>query len=221
MSHEIDTRTCRMDIVVLGARRLRDNDRILLCLGKEHGRLDTVAAGARKPGSRLHGRLEPFSFLDATLYRRHGSELWNLRDANVSLPSPQPADWRTAIAVQAAAELLVLGGPGEGSEREGYSLALAFRSAIEAAADPTAVLAAFALTWSRTSGFGEPTATESRPHPEPIRKFLERTRSDPPPAWRRYRPRESSRRLILGFVREHIESQIEKTWKGMRMVEKE
>jgi hypothetical protein len=219
MSREIDSRSTRMHVVVLAGRKLRDNDRILLLLGRDHGRLDAVAAGSRKPRNRFQGKIEPFTFLDASLYRRPGGELWTLREVAVEAASPKLTDWRSTIALQAAAELLVHGGPGEGAEREGYTLARAFHQEISEARDPVAVLAAFALAWSRSSGFGEPRVTGADPCAAGVKRFLERSASDPVTCWRRYRPRDAIRRELAALIRGHIETNTDKAWQGMRMLE--
>jgi hypothetical protein len=218
MSREIDSRSTRMPVVVLAGRKLRDHDRILLLLGRDHGRLDAVAAGARKPGNRFQGMIEPFSFLDASLYRKPGGELWTLRDATVVAASPQLTSWQSTLALQAAAELLVHGGPGEGAEREGYTLARAFHQEISAALDPVAVLSAFALAWSRASGFGEPRVEGAGTNVSGVRRFLERSASDPIDCWRRYRPRDTVRSALMSVVRDHIETHTDKAWKGMRIL---
>lgn len=69
-------------ILVLRTYKLGESDRILSCLSKEHGKVRVVAKGARKPKGKFGGRIEPFTELNASLWRGRG-ELDTLRQVDV------------------------------------------------------------------------------------------------------------------------------------------
>jgi DNA repair protein RecO (recombination protein O) len=54
--------------VVLRTYKLGETDRIVNVLTPGRGKIRAVAKGVRKPGSRIGGRLEPFSHVDLQLY---------------------------------------------------------------------------------------------------------------------------------------------------------
>ncbi len=69
-------------ILVLRTYKLAESDRILSCLAKQHGKIRVVAKGARKPKSKFGGRVEPFTELNASLWKGRG-ELDTLRQVDV------------------------------------------------------------------------------------------------------------------------------------------
>ncbi len=64
-----EERSYRAEGIVLGARALGEADRIVRFLTREHGKLDAVAKGARRPKSRIGGRLEPAGRVEMMLHR--------------------------------------------------------------------------------------------------------------------------------------------------------
>lgn len=62
MTHEVSVRA-----LVLRRRDLGENDRSLILLTPELGKIEVTARGARKPGSRLASASEPLAFLYAQL----------------------------------------------------------------------------------------------------------------------------------------------------------
>lgn len=71
-------------------RRIRwsDTSLILHLYSLDHGRISAMARGALRPGGRLHGMLELFSGISATLSRREGREMDTLIEAAVEEPMP-------------------------------------------------------------------------------------------------------------------------------------
>lgn len=60
-------RTYSANAIVLKRIDLAEKDRILTLYTREHGRMSAVAKGARKPGSKLSGSSEPFTFIRGLL----------------------------------------------------------------------------------------------------------------------------------------------------------
>ena len=57
---------------MLRSIRYAEADRVLHLYSREHGRLNAIAKGARRPRSRFGGRLEPFFRLSLVLYKGRG-----------------------------------------------------------------------------------------------------------------------------------------------------
>jgi DNA repair protein RecO (recombination protein O) len=66
------SKTFKTEAVVLRSIRYAEADRIVHLYSPEHGRLNAIAKGARKPKSRFGGRLEPFFRLRLVLYSGKG-----------------------------------------------------------------------------------------------------------------------------------------------------
>lgn len=60
------------ELVVLRAHQLGEADRIVTCVGREHGKLRAVVRGVRRTTSKIGARLEPFNVVDAQLFTRAG-----------------------------------------------------------------------------------------------------------------------------------------------------
>jgi len=67
-------------VVVLQTYAYSDTSKILRLMTREHGPRSAIARGARRPGSRFGGLIEPFAEGAATLYLREGRELHTLSD---------------------------------------------------------------------------------------------------------------------------------------------
>jgi len=81
------TRTYTVSSVVLRRIDLGEKDRILTVYTKEHGKLAAVAKGARRPGSRLAGASEPFTY--ARMFLSTGKELDVLTQAEIRESFPR------------------------------------------------------------------------------------------------------------------------------------
>ena len=75
--------------IILRARSLTETSLIVHWLTREHGRLATVAKGARRPKSPLRGKLDLFYVADFSFARSRRSELHALRE--VVLRETHPA----------------------------------------------------------------------------------------------------------------------------------
>jgi len=62
------TRSVKTQALVAGTLRYGEADRILTLYTRERGRVAAIAKGARRPRSKLGGRLEPFSLVHVVLY---------------------------------------------------------------------------------------------------------------------------------------------------------
>lgn len=69
--------------LLLRKTKLSDTSLILTWLTLAHGKMKTVAKGARQPKSRFAGRLDLFFECDITIARSRKSELHTLRDADL------------------------------------------------------------------------------------------------------------------------------------------
>lgn len=66
--------------IIVRLRPLTETSLIVHWLTREHGRIATVAKGARKPKSSYHGKLDLFFTADFTFVRSRRSDLHNLRE---------------------------------------------------------------------------------------------------------------------------------------------
>jgi DNA repair protein RecO (recombination protein O) len=66
--------------IILRLRPLTESSLIVHWLTEEHGRVATVAKGARKPKSVLHGKLDLYFRSEFTFVRSRRSDLHNLRE---------------------------------------------------------------------------------------------------------------------------------------------
>ena len=60
------------EALVIGSMRYRDADRILTLYTRDRGRLSAIAKGVRRTKSKVGGRLEPYSLVQASLNSGHG-----------------------------------------------------------------------------------------------------------------------------------------------------
>ncbi len=67
--------------VVLRTHKFGEADRIIVMLGEQTGKIRAVAKGVRKTASKIGARLEPFSHVDAQLYK--GRELDTVRQVEL------------------------------------------------------------------------------------------------------------------------------------------
>jgi len=95
--------------MVLRTRPLTETSLIVHWLTADHGRLATVAKGARRPKSPFRGKLDLFYLADFSFVRSRSSELHNLREVNVidtssflrqDLASLQQASYATGLLEQ-------------------------------------------------------------------------------------------------------------------------
>lgn len=80
----VRSRYLQTQALVVGTMRYREADRILTLYTRERGRLSALAKGVRRTKSRVGGRVEPFSLLQAQLYRGPGGSLYTLTGAETT-----------------------------------------------------------------------------------------------------------------------------------------
>lgn len=71
------------EAIVLRHYVLSEADRIVVLFAPEPGKIRAVARGARRPKSRLAGSLEPLNHVRVQLYSKEGSELAQIRQADI------------------------------------------------------------------------------------------------------------------------------------------
>lgn len=102
MSH---SRTFRTLALVLKRRNFGESDRLLTLLTPQHGRIEAIAKGARKPASRKTGHVELFTEVDVLLAK--GRELHIVTQAEMRQPYlPIREDLVRGAYANYAAELL-------------------------------------------------------------------------------------------------------------------
>lgn len=99
------------EVVVLRTQLLGEADRIVTLFGRERGKIRAVARGVRRTSSKMGGRLEPFSVVDAQLYSKNPNDRSKLETVTqaVSLESFTEAivaDYERYAAANAMAEVL-------------------------------------------------------------------------------------------------------------------
>jgi DNA repair protein RecO (recombination protein O) len=140
--------------IVLRTYKLGETDRIVHLLTQGQGKVRAVAKGVRRPGSRLGGRLEPFSHVDLQLYR--GRDLDIVTQAELISPfAGVRADWvRSACAstmVEAADQLAQ---PEERSNPLFLLLLSGLRALARAPRHPALTLDAYLLRLVGVAGYG-------------------------------------------------------------------
>lgn len=89
-------RTSTVDGIVLRRISLGEKDRILTIYTREQGKLSAVAKGSRRPGSKLAGASEPFTY--AKMQLASGRELDVLTQADIKESFPNVKSDITSIA---------------------------------------------------------------------------------------------------------------------------
>lgn len=90
--------------LVVGSMRYREADRILTLYTRERGRLSALVKGVRRTKSRVGGRVEPFSLIEAQLYRGTAGSLYTLTGVETTRTFMGARD--TLFRMQAGARLL-------------------------------------------------------------------------------------------------------------------
>jgi DNA repair protein RecO (recombination protein O) len=93
--------------VILRIRPLTDTSLIVHWLCPEHGRLATVAKGARRPKSSFAGRLDVFLEAEFSFVRSRRSELHTLREVDVTRRHPHFSTDLHALEVAAYAVAMI------------------------------------------------------------------------------------------------------------------
>jgi len=147
------SRAYRDQGIVLRTHKLGETDRIITLLLQGRGKVRAVAKGVRRPGSRIGGRLEPFTYVDLELHEGRNLDVVRqveILDAHDALR----ADDRLHAAASVMAELVdVVSGEGQ----RDMALFLQLRAGLAAlVADPASAgvfVDAFLLRAASVVGF--------------------------------------------------------------------
>lgn len=101
--HTCPVATIETEAVVLRALRYAEADAVLALYTRAAGRVSAIAKGARKPTSRLGGRLQPGVAAQTTLYRGRG-DMFTVRGASVL--DARAGLWVEGWRLQAAGSVL-------------------------------------------------------------------------------------------------------------------
>ncbi|MDD2233700.1 MAG: DNA repair protein RecO [Desulfitobacteriaceae bacterium] len=139
------------DAIVIRSREYAEADRILTIFSREHGKLQVIAKGVRKPKSRQRGGTQLFTYADFLLYQGRNLD-------TVSQVSPKESfahlwdDLERTMAATGMAELLDLAVLTGQPQPELFSLTLTFLFLL-ANYDPLLILSAYALRLLTILGF--------------------------------------------------------------------
>jgi len=147
-----------------------ESDRRLTLLTAEFGKVDVVAKGARKGGSRLAGSSEPFILAEFTWHEGRARRFVVQARPRTSFPKVR-ADYERLTGALAWCELLALAIPFESPADGLLEEALAVAHALESEPDPAVVLAwgmvrlleaeGIGPSWTRCVVTGDPLQTQT------------------------------------------------------------
>lgn len=123
--------------IVLRKTKLGETDVILALLAEDGRQVRAVAKGMRKPGSRLGGRLEPFSVVDLLLHTGRSLDVVSEAET-VDAHAPLREDYDRSMAASVIADVLDKTAQEGQAEPRVFGLAQATLTALEAA--PVAAL---------------------------------------------------------------------------------
>ncbi|MGH8909045.1 MAG: DNA repair protein RecO [Egibacteraceae bacterium] len=139
--------------IVLRTYKLGETDRIVHLLTQGQGKVRAVAKGVRRPGSKLGGRLEPFSHVDLLLHQ--GRDLDIVSQAELINPFAQVRDdWVRSVCASAMVEAAdQLAQPGQRSNPLFLLLLDGLRALAGAPRHPALVLDAYLLRLATVAGY--------------------------------------------------------------------
>lgn len=144
----------RVRALALKKTKLGETDLIVTFLARDGSQVRAVAKGARKPGSRIGGRVEPLSVVDMLLYP--GRSLYTITEVElVSAHAPLREDLDRAMAAAVVADFLDKVSVEEQGEERLFGLAVATLDAMDRAEGDTllALLTAFLLKGIAMHGY--------------------------------------------------------------------
>lgn len=95
------------DALVIRSREYGESDRLLTLFSREHGKIQAVAKGVRKPKSRQRAGAQLFTYADYLLYKGRTLDIVNQASPKESFPHLW-TDLEMSLAATAIAELLDL-----------------------------------------------------------------------------------------------------------------
>lgn len=141
----------KADAIVIRSKEYGESDRLVTLFSREHGKINAVAKGVRKPKSTQRGGTQLFTYADFLLYR--GKTL-----DTVSQVQPRESfihlwdDFDRTIAASGIAELLDISTTREQPEPELFTLTLSFLFLLKHL-DPYLAQAAYALKLMDLQGY--------------------------------------------------------------------
>jgi DNA repair protein RecO (recombination protein O) len=145
-------RTIRVEAIVLRHADMGEADRLITLYSREHGKLRSVAKGARRIKSRKAGHLEPFTRVALMLAR--GRDLWIITQVEtVDAYLPISADLGRMANAMYVLELLDRFTYDEGENRSLYTLLVDTLSRLSAGQDAFVVLRFFEIRLLELLGF--------------------------------------------------------------------
>lgn len=144
----------RVRALALKKTKLGETDLIVTFLAQDGSQVRAVAKGARKPGSRIGGRVEPLSVVDLLLHP--GRSLYTITEVElVSAHAPLREDLDRAMAASVVADFLDKVSVEEQAEERLFGLAVATLDAMDGAEGDTllALLTAFLLKGIAMHGY--------------------------------------------------------------------
>jgi DNA repair protein RecO (recombination protein O) len=139
--------------IVLRTYKLGETDRIVNVLTPGRGKVRAVAKGVRRPGSRIGGRLEPFSHVDLQLYEGRNLDIVNQVELITSFD-----DVRTDFALSACGSTMAeaadrVAQEAEGSNRLFLLLLDGLRALTRFPGQPALLLDAFLFRLASVAGY--------------------------------------------------------------------
>lgn len=144
----------RSEGLVLRTRAFRESSKIATVLTRRTGRIDLLARGARKPGSRFGAALEIGTEGSFIYYERETKTLWTLSSADIlrSHQSLRENPATLTVLARILKLLYYLSQPGEVNNRL-YNLTLAVLNALETSKAPDALHDLFIWRATALSGY--------------------------------------------------------------------
>ncbi|MGI6451636.1 MAG: DNA repair protein RecO [Desulfitobacteriia bacterium] len=115
----------KADAIVIRSREYGESDRLVTLFSREHGKLEAIAKGVRKPKSTQRGGTQLFTYADFLLYKGKSLDTVNQAQPKESFIHLWE-DFDRTIAASGMAELLDISTTREQPEPELFTLTLSF-----------------------------------------------------------------------------------------------
>ncbi|HHV65749.1 MAG TPA: DNA repair protein RecO [Peptococcaceae bacterium] len=141
----------KADAIVIRSREYGESDRLVTLFSREHGKLEAIAKGVRKPKSTQRGGTQLFTYADFLLYKGKSLDIVTQAQPKESF-SHLWEDFDRTIAASGMAELLDISTTREQPEPELFTLTLSFFFMLKHL-DPYIAQAAYALKLMDFEGY--------------------------------------------------------------------
>jgi DNA repair protein RecO (recombination protein O) len=196
------------DAIVIRSREYGEADRLLTLFSREHGKIEAVAKGVRRPASTQRGGTQLFMYADFLLHR--GRALATVRQAQARESfSHLWGDWEKSRGAAMMAELL------DAVTLRGEAAPELFRLTLVsffllADVEPTLLVMAHALKALKEQGFWAESAAGETGLGAGSQAMLRRLLLTPEDQLGRLRWSQAMREEISGYVRFQAEARLEK-----------